>query len=476
MNLRRSLKNANCGFILTGQFQNFIASCILFCCPGIYLAVTGLGAGGGHPSAFHLADVTNTLLYALYSVFGWCGGPLLKFVGPRWALAIGATGYPIYISGLWYYDRTGKQGFTIFTGAYLGVAAAFLWSAAAYVGLAYSCLHQKSQFISIQWSILALGSTVGSFIAFGLNYRSKSNGVPGAVYIIFIVIMFMAVLLATFLMKDPSSVKKSDGSSALPPKETKFLQEFKGLLTAAKDWRLLALLPAAFASQSTVPWQTHLNSYYFSLRTRSLNNVLYWCIQLFLPHLLTAILDTKRFRRINRGLFGLSIQAVILIVTFSGELSWIIKNKIDLHQTSPNLDWSDPGYGKAIVLYMLMGAQYSTCVISLQWCVSLVVNDPTMYASYAGLYKGTTAAGLCVSFGIDAAGVSFRNQAIIYLVLMIVLSVSQLSITVLCGNSPSLPEDDFSKPPLVIEGFDYPQNSNSSSFNSDKKKELESSL
>ncbi|WBW72884.1 transmembrane transporter [Schizosaccharomyces osmophilus] len=474
MKSRFSLKKTNCDFLRSGRFQNLIASSILFCCPGIYLAVTGLGAGGGHPSAFHLADVTNTLLYALFAVFGWCGGPLLKFIGPRWALAIGATGYPFYIGGLWYYDHTGKQGFPIFTGAFLGVAAGFLWSASAYVGLAYSCLHQKSQFMSTQWSILALGSTVGSFIAFGLNYRSKTTGVPEAVYIIFIIIMFVAVLLATLFMQDPSKVRKSDGSNALPPKETAFSQELKGLLAAAKDWRLLALLPAAFASQSTVAFASHLNSYYFSLRTRSLNNVLYWSIQLFLPYLLTAILDAKRFQRRNRGLFGLSIQAVILIVTFCGEVAWISKNNIDLHQTSPNLDWTDPGYGKAIVLYLLMGAQYCTSVISIQWCVSLLVNDPNMYASYAGLYKGTTAAGMCGSFGIDAAGVSFRNQAIIYLVFIIMLSTSQLSITALCGNKSSLSEEELSKSPIVIEGSDYPQNSSSSE--SDKKEKLENSL
>ncbi|EPY53197.1 membrane transporter [Schizosaccharomyces cryophilus OY26] len=467
-------KTANCRFIQFGQFQNLVVSCILFCCPGIYLAVTGLGAGGGHPSTFHLADVTNTLLYALYALFGWLGGPLLKLLGPRWALAVGATGYPMYIGGLWFYDRTGKQGFPIFTGAYLGVAAGLLWSATAYVGLAYSCQHQKSLFVSTQWTILALGSTVGSLIAFGLNYHSKSTGVPEAVYIIFIIIMFMAVLLATFFVKDPSSVKKSDGSFALPPSQVILVEELRGLIAAAKDWRLLVLLPSAFISQSTVAWQSHLNSYYFSLRTRSLNNVLYWSIQLFLPYLFTAVLDAKRFPRRKRGLIGLSIQAIILIVSFSGELAWILKNKIDLTNTSPSLDWTDHGYGKAIVLYLLMGVQYCSSVVSVQWCVSLLVNNPTMYASYAGLYKGTQAAGMCVSFGIDAGGVSFKNQAIIYLVFMIVLSFSQLSITAVYGKESSVTEEEPLESPIVIEGSDIPLNM--SSYESEKKENLESSL
>lgn len=40
--------------------QNFIMGCVLGCLPGIYLAVTGLGAGGGQPSSQHVASLTNS--------------------------------------------------------------------------------------------------------------------------------------------------------------------------------------------------------------------------------------------------------------------------------------------------------------------------------------------------------------------------------------------------------------------------------
>ncbi|CAB11728.1 Membrane transporter [Schizosaccharomyces pombe] len=420
--------------VSSGQFQNFIASCILFCCPGIYLAVTGLGAGGGHPDAYHMADVTNSLLYALFTVCGWAGGPILKYLGPRWALALGATGYPIYIGGLWYFDNTGKQGFTIFTGAYEGIAAGLLWASTAYISLSYSCANQKSQFIATQWTILAFGSTVGSFIAFGINYHSTSTGVPMAVYIIFIIIMACAVLLAILFIKSPSDVRKSDGTSALSPSNKTFGQELWGLFEAAKDWRLLCLLPASFASQSTIAWQSHLNSYYFSLRTRSLNNVLFWVIQFFVPYLFTLILDAKALKRRTRGIIGLTIQAVVIMATLSGELGWIVSKHIDLHDTSPDLDWTQRGYGGALVLYLLMGIQYGSSIVSVQWCISLLSSDPDKYARYAGLYKGTQAAGMCVSFGIDAAGVSFLGQGIIYFIFLFVMCASQLIMTSIFGK------------------------------------------
>jgi hypothetical protein len=40
--------------------QNFIMGCILACLPGIYLALTGLGAGGGNPASQHVASITNS--------------------------------------------------------------------------------------------------------------------------------------------------------------------------------------------------------------------------------------------------------------------------------------------------------------------------------------------------------------------------------------------------------------------------------
>lgn len=51
---------------------------------------------------------------------------------------IGSIGYPLYVGGLWYYDRTGHPWFPLFSGAVLGLTGGFLWSAAAFVQFAYA--------------------------------------------------------------------------------------------------------------------------------------------------------------------------------------------------------------------------------------------------------------------------------------------------------------------------------------------------
>ena len=51
---------------------------------------------------------------------------------------IGSLGYPLYVGGLWYYDRTGHEWFPLFSGAMLGLTAGFLWTAAAYIQFSYA--------------------------------------------------------------------------------------------------------------------------------------------------------------------------------------------------------------------------------------------------------------------------------------------------------------------------------------------------
>lgn len=115
------------------------SSCsILLCLPGIYTALTGLGAGGGQPSSADVANKTNAILYGLFALVGLFGGTILNILRPKLSLMIGSIGYPCYVGGLWYYDRTGNAWFPLLSGAILGITGGFLWTAAAYVQFSYA--------------------------------------------------------------------------------------------------------------------------------------------------------------------------------------------------------------------------------------------------------------------------------------------------------------------------------------------------
>lgn len=102
-------------------------------------------------------SITNSVLYACFTISGLFGGTCINKVGPSLTLAISTTGYGLYIGGLWsvssslatarlraatltvatgrslkrrYFSHTGEIGFPIFTGIYIGIMAGLLWTVA----------------------------------------------------------------------------------------------------------------------------------------------------------------------------------------------------------------------------------------------------------------------------------------------------------------------------------------------------------
>ncbi len=81
--------------------QTIVVGLVLFCCPGTYLAMTGLGAGGLRASETPTADKANIICYSLFGASGLFSGSLINQIGPKFTLMIGAVGYSIYAGSLW---------------------------------------------------------------------------------------------------------------------------------------------------------------------------------------------------------------------------------------------------------------------------------------------------------------------------------------------------------------------------------------
>jgi hypothetical protein len=116
---------------------------ILFCLPGIYTALTGLGAGGGRSSSGVVANQTNAILYGMFTLFACLGGTIVNLLRPKLSMMIGSLGYPLYVGGLWYYDRTGNTWFPLFAGAMLGTLCGILVTCCNMISFAYPEEHQK---------------------------------------------------------------------------------------------------------------------------------------------------------------------------------------------------------------------------------------------------------------------------------------------------------------------------------------------
>ena len=76
--------------------------------------------------------------------------------------------------------------------------------------------------------------------------------VPLAVYIVFIVLMASAILIAFLFIESPSSVRKSDGSFVRDYAHRGVFTELQSQLELLRDWRMLALMIPFFASEIAI--------------------------------------------------------------------------------------------------------------------------------------------------------------------------------------------------------------------------------
>ena len=190
-----------------------------------------------------MANISNGVLYGVFTFSSIGAGPLLNKIGPRYTLMFGITGYPIYQGAMWYFDKYGQLWYPIFAGAYLGLSAGCLWTTSVFAATAYPEERDKGRWRSIQWSLNVGGAAVGAAVALGVSWKSDSDGgVPHAVYIIFIILQCLSTGIALFV-KDPSTLRRSDGTAlaTFDFMSVKDVLKITGGLMV--DWRVVMLFP-----------------------------------------------------------------------------------------------------------------------------------------------------------------------------------------------------------------------------------------
>ncbi|OQV05328.1 hypothetical protein CLAIMM_10089 isoform 2 [Cladophialophora immunda] len=371
--------------------------------------------------ADYLAPTSLTLhsiLYGVYTFFGWCAGTFLNYFGPSITVCIGGLGYPLYAGSLWAFGNGVDQAFPLFAGAFLGFSAALLWTGAGFIQFAYAEEKDKAKYITYQWSLSAVGGTIGSLIAFAANFHKTSvDGASAAVYIVFIIIMCIAIVGALLLLVKPKNVVRDDGRHIAVFKQPNIKTEIVGVWKVMSDPKIIILLPAMFAGEMILAPASSINGYFFNLRTRSLANLLFNFVMIPAPLLLAWVMDSPKIKsRRMRGVVGVTAIGTITMASLAGVLGWICVHDIDRHKTPPGADWTDGsaavGY---IFLYLFFGIVDACFQIVVQWTLSALTNDPVLCARYAGAFRGTVSLGMCIAFTLDARTVSYKNQIIIQL-------------------------------------------------------------
>ncbi|ORY14817.1 major facilitator superfamily domain-containing protein [Clohesyomyces aquaticus] len=393
--------------------QLVIVALVCFLCPGMFNALNGMGGGG---QLDHSANNKgNMALYSTFSIVGFFAGTFTNKLGIRTALSFGGIGYSVYVASYLCLNHTKNIPFAVFAGALLGVCAGLLWCAQGAIMMSYPPEASKGRYISWFWMIFNLGAVIGSLIPLGQNmHTTTDSSVNDGTYIGFLILTFIGACLAWTLV-DAKDIIRHDGSKVIVMKHPSWKSEFLGLWeTIQSDPWVVALFPMFFASNWFYVYHfSEVNSAYFNTRTRALNGVVYYLMQIVGAYAFGFALDSKSFRRTMRAKGAWAALFCLIMVVWGGGYKFqTTYNRDTFAEGSGNKkkDWTDPGYGGPFVLYMFYGftdAAWQTCVY---WFMGALTNNGRKLANFAGFYKGIQSAGSAVTWRLDDVKIPYMNM------------------------------------------------------------------
>jgi len=394
------------------RVQLVIVAFVCFMCPGMFNALTGMGGGGNQdPKA---ANDANCALYSTFAVVGFFAGTITNKIGIKFALAFGGLGYSIYVASFLSYAHNQNYGFTVFAGFFLGICAGILWCAQGAIMMSYPMEKSKGKYISWFWMIFNLGAVIGALIPLGqnINVRTQST-VSDGTYIGFLVLTLIGAGLA-FTLVDARSVVRSDGSKVILMKNPTWKTEILGLWeTFQTDPYIVLLFPMFFASNWFYTYNFNgINGAHFNTRTKALNNVMFYLMQIIAAYIFGYALDLSNIRRTVRAK---AVWVVLFTLTFAiwgGGYAFQRTYTRESLKADPDqiLDWTSDGYGGPFFLYMMYGFYDAAWQTTVYWYMGSLTNNGRKLANFAGFYKGIQSAGAAIIWRLDSLEIPFMNE------------------------------------------------------------------
>lgn len=206
---------------------------------------------------------------------------------------------------------------------------------------------------------------------------TTAKTVSDGTYIGFLILTITGALLA-FALVNAKDVMRDDGSHIILMKNPSWQSEIKGLGEVfMSDPYIVLLFPMFFASNWFYTYQFNdVNLPKFNTRTRALNNVIYYFMQIIGAFVFGYFLDLKSVRRTRRAYGAWAVLMVLTMVIWGGgyqfqkgytreEAAVGADTKDDPTDDYPLFDWTSEGYGGPFVLYIFYGfydAAWQTCV------------------------------------------------------------------------------------------------------------------
>ena len=136
---------------------------------------------------------------------------------------------------------------------------------------------------------------------------------------------------------------------------------------------------------------TEFNGYndpLFNIRTRSLNNLLYWLSQIFGSLLIGLLLDRPSFSRRTRAFASwIVLFALVFIVHIWAYFYQRQYTRATQHNQAQRIDWTEEAYIGRVLVYILMGLLDAMWQTTAYWLMGAMSNDTAKLAHFVGICK-----------------------------------------------------------------------------------------
>lgn len=176
--------------------------------------------------------------------------------------------------------------------------------------------------------------------------------------------------LLALLMCNGDEVVRSDGSwVVMPPNPTWETEVWALWQTLKLDTYVILLFPMFICSNWFYTYQFNgFNQAHFNIRTRALNNTLYWVSQIIGAMVFGYSVDNNRYRRSVKAKACWVMLLTLTTAIWGAGLAWqrSVPDRRDGDSVLlPAMDWKDKSYWMGMLLYIAYGffdAVWQACV------------------------------------------------------------------------------------------------------------------
>lgn len=233
----------------------------------------------------------------------------------------------------------------------------------------------------------------GLQIPLGQNIHAKSNStVSTGTYVGFLVLTVIGACLAQILVR-AKDVVRADGSKVILMKNPTWWSEVRGLYeTFLTDPYIIFMFPMFFSSNWFYTYQFNdVNAAKMDTRTKALNNVLYWSMQIVGAFVFGYALDRSSIPRRIRARVCWVVLFVLTMAIWGG--GYAFQKGYTREEAAqpgfPIYDWTTSGYAGPMFLMMFYGFYDAAWQTSVYWSVSRVTSYPKRAITHA--HSGTWA-------------------------------------------------------------------------------------